>query len=268
MAVAIATAVSQAIGAALAMIRLMKNKDMCSFSFRYLRFSFASFKKIMKNGLPIAFSNGLLPFSNLQIQTQLNELGSAVVAGSAAAVNIESLVGSLGSTAMSSSVGVFVGYNLGAKRYDRVKKSILMCLAIGLGITAVASTVSMLFSRQLASLFVSSEASIQAAQVRMFTNVAFYVIACSFSVLNHVIQSFGYSFISTANSTVSVLGFRLLWMWVIYPNFRDLSEPIKSLFWICICWPISWTLILIINIGIVLYLYYAKLKKGRMIEVA
>ena len=264
MAVAIATAVSQVIGAILAMARLMRSKDMCSFSLKGMRFCFRSFKKIMVNGLPIAFCNGLLPFSNLQIQTQLNELGSAVVAGSAAAGNIESIVASLGSTAMSGTASVFVGYNLGAKRPERVKKSIITCLVIGVSITLVASAVCMIFSEPLASLYVTGEQSVRAAQTRMFTNVVFYFIACSFGTLSHVIQAFGYSYISTVNSIISVLLFRIFWMFVIYPPHRDLTEPIRSLFWIVLCWPVSWTLLLVANIVITLYLYFAKFKKGKL----
>ncbi|MBQ8850105.1 MAG: MATE family efflux transporter [Clostridia bacterium] len=264
MAVAIATAVSQCVGAALALFRLISSKDVCSLNLKNLKWSFHSFKKIMVNGLPIAFSSGLLPFSNLQIQTQLNELGSAVVAGSAAASNIESIVAAFGSTAMSSSVSVFVGYNIGAKRPDRVKKSILTCLCVGVGVSVVMSSICMIFSAPLASLFVTGEASVSAAQTRMFTNVLFYFIACSYSVLGHVIQSFGYSYISTINSIVSVLIFRIFWMYVIYPPHMDLSAPLESLFWIVVCWPVSWTLLLIANVSIFFYLYYAKFKKGKL----
>ena len=56
-------------------------------------------------------------------------------------------------------------------------------------------------------------------------------------------------------------------MYVIYPPHRDLSTPFESLFWIVICWPISWTLLLIANTGITLFLYYTRFKKGRLKSV-
>lgn len=267
MAVAIATAVSQAVGAVLALARLIRSKDVCSLKLRALRFDFASFKKIMKNGLPIAFCNGLLPFSNLQIQTQLNELGSAVVAGSAAAGNIESVVSSFGSSAMSGTVGVFVGYNIGARRFDRVKKSIFACLIIGFSITALVSTVFMIFSEPIASLYVTGDQAIKAAQVRMSCNTVFYFIACLFGTLSHVIQSFGYSYISTINYIVSVFAFRFFWMFVVYPPHKVLEAPLESLFWIVLCWPVSWTLTLIVNITVVLLIYYKRFKKGMIKDV-
>lgn len=267
MAVAIATAISQVIGAVLCMIRLMTSKDMCSFRIKGMRFCFSSFKKIIKNGLPLAVSSALFPFSNLQIQTQINELGSAVVAGSAAASNIESVVASLGSSAMSSTVGVFVGYNIGAKRPERVKKSIITCLAFGMGISLVAGVICMIFSSQFAALYVTGEASVKAAQVRMFTNVLFYLIASAYGTVGHAIQSFGYAFLSTFNSIFWVFCFRIFWMYVVYPPIKDVNLPYDSLFWIAVCWPISWFCLLLTNLVFFFYLYYRRFKKGRLKQV-
>ena len=267
MSVAIATAVSQAVGAFLALTRLIRSNDTCSLRLNTLRFNFNAFKKIMKNGLPIAFCNGLMPFSNLQIQTQLNELGSAVVAGSAAAGNIEGIVSSFGSAAMSGTVGVFVSYNLGARRPDRVKKSILTCLILGFSVTALVSTAFMIFSEPLASLYVTGDQAVKAAQVRMSCNTVFYFVACVYGTLSHVIQSFGYSYISTINYIVSVFVFRIFWMFVVYPSHRVLDAPLESLFWIVLCWPVSWTLTLIVNIIVVLLIYHKRFKKGKIKDV-
>ncbi|MBE6667802.1 MAG: MATE family efflux transporter [Ruminococcaceae bacterium] len=264
MAVAISTTVSQAVGALLAVRRVFRLDGICGVKLRNMKWSFESFRKIMSNGLPIAFANGLLPLSNLQIQSSINELGSAVVAGTSAGSSIETIVSSLGPSAASGSVSVFVGYNLGARRYDRVKKSILYCLVLGIGMTAFATVVTLLLKNQIASLYVSEELAKQAAMVRMKTNVTFYVIACCNSVLSHTIQSFGYSVISTVNSILSVLVFRVFWMSFIYPPHRVLDAPIDSLFWICSCWPVSWMLLLIANVVITLYLYHRKLKKGKL----
>ncbi len=264
MAVAIATVLSQMIGAVLAVVRLTRMRGMCCLRFRRLVWNFASFKRIMFNGLPIAFCNALLPFSNLQIQSNINELGSAVVAGNSAASNIEGIIGAVTASTMGASVSVFVGYNLGAQRIDRVKKCLFTCLWLGLATTALLSIVTVIFGRPLSSFFVSDELAIQASLVRINLNVVFYVIACTNAVLSHTIQAFGYSVVSTANSIISVLIFRFFWMLFIYPPFRDLSAPIDSLFMLVLCWPVSWTLMLIANIILTLYFYFGKLKKGKL----
>ena len=264
MAVAIATAVSQLVGALLALFRLMRMDGICRFDVKRIRLSFSALKKIMFNGLPIAFCNGLMPLSNLQIQTGFNELGPAVIAGNSAASSIEGLIGAITNSTLANAVSVFVGYNLGARRPKMVKKSILTCLVLGMSGTVILSAIVLILSRPLASLYVTGEDAIRATQVRLFYNVTFYFVACAHSLFGHIIQAFGYSIISTVNSIVSVLGFRVFWMTVIYPPHRVIEAPIESMNWIVMCWPISWGLLLAANIAIFLYLYYGKFKKDKL----
>ena len=267
MAVAIATTVSQTVGAILAVVRLFRMDGLCRVSFKHLKWNFTSFKKIMLNGIPIAFSTGLLPLSNLQIQSNINELGSAAVAGASAGANIETILGAIGAAPAGASVSVFVGYNLGAKRYDRVKKCILHCLWLSLAITFIFTVLILLLRKPLASLYVTDALAIESAMVRIKYNVTFYVIACTNSVLSHTIQAFGYSIISTVNSIMSVLVFRIFWMAFIYPPHRIIEAPIESLNWIIACWPVSWGLMMIVNIIIVPYLYKRRLKRGKLKEI-
>ena len=168
---------------------------------------------------------------------------------------------------MSSTVGVFVGYNIGAKHPERVKKSILTCLAFGLGISLISGILCMVFSTQIASLYVTGDESVRAAQVRILTNVLFYFVASAYGTVGHVIQSFGYAFLSTFNSIFWVFGFRLFWMFLIYPPIKDLSAPFESFFWIAVCWPISWFCLLVTNVAFFFFLYYKRFKKGRLKEV-
>ena len=264
MAVAIATAISQLVGALLALFRLMRIDGVCKLDLRHLKFSFSAFRKIMFNGLPIAFCNGLMPLSNLQIQTGFNELGPAVIAGNSASSSIEGLIGAVTNSTLANAVSVFVGYNLGARRPNMVKKTIVICVTLGITVTIVLSAVVLALSQPLASLYVTGDEAIRATKVRLFWLVSCYFIACLHSIFGHIIQSFGYSIISTVNSIVSVLGLRVFWMAVIYPPHRNLADPIGSMHWIVMCWPISWVMLLVANVGIFLYLYFGKLKKGKL----
>ena len=264
MAVAIATAASQIVGALLALGRLIRTDGICRFDIKHLSFSFSALKKILANGVPIAFSSALMPLSNLQIQTQINELGSAIVAGNSASSSIENLIGSVTNSTVGNAVSVFVGYNIGADRIERVKKSIFYCLTLGAAANIVISVAVLIFSRQLSSLYVTDELAILASQTRLKYNATFYFIACCFSVMSHTVQAFGYSFLATLNSIISVFVFRTVWMIFIYPPHRIIEEPIASMEWIVKCWPISWALLLLLNGSLALYLYFAKLKKGTL----
>ena len=260
-AVAIATAASQLVGAVLVVIRLVRNSGICRLDLRHLRFSPYFFWRIMVNGLPIGFCNALLPLSNLQIQAEINAFGSAAIAGNTAATSLEGIVGNICSSPFATAVGVFVGQNLGADKPERVKKSIRYSLSISVGLGIIIGVGATLLSPLALRLFTDDAAAIAMGQDRMRHVCCFYAIACANGCLSHIIQSFGYSAISTANSIFSVFCFRLLWMKLVYVRFMS---P-ECLYF---CFTVSWTLMLLINIGLVLWLYYGKFKKGKLKRLA
>lgn len=257
-AVAIATAVSQILGAVLVIRRMCVMDGVCRFSFKEIRWSKYAFRKIMYNGIPIGITHALYPFSNLQIQSQINALGPAVMAGSTAMSNVESLVSAIASAPYSTAASVFVGQNIGANNYNRVKKSIIYCLTLSVGIGALFSILSIWYAEPLAALYVSGdEAAVAAALIRRKYILDLYFIACFNGIMSAILQAFGYSAYSTANTIVSVLLFRFFWTGVVYPSHQNFD-------WLCLCFSVSWTLVMIVNILLFIYAYNFKFKKGKL----
>ena len=256
-AVAIATAVSQIVGALLVLMRLLRMEGACRLNLRKLRWSRFAFRKLMVNGAPLALYSARYPVANLQIQAQTNSFGAAVMAGNSAAISIEGMIGPVASSAWASTTTVFVGQNLGANKPERVKKSILYPLCISTALGLLLGVAAMLFSRPLLSLYVSEEAAILGGRIRMTYVVLPYAIACANGILSHVIQAFGYSAFCTVNSVVSVLLFRVFWMNLVYPLCPTFDT-------VCQCYLVSWCLILVVNVAFTLYLYKGKFKKGRL----
>lgn len=257
-AVAIATAVSQIAGAVLVMRRLCVMDGICRFSFNEIRWSKYAFKKIMFNGIPIGISHALYPFSNLQIQSQINALGPAVMAGNTAIANVESFVSAIASAPYSTAASVFVGQNIGAKNNKRVKKSIIYCLALSVGIGAALAILSIWYAEPLSALYVAGdEAAVVAALTRRKYVLGMYFMACFNGVMSAILQSFGYSVFSTANNIVSVLLFRFFWTGVVYPSHSNFD-------WLCLCFTVSWILTMMFNILFFAYVYNFKFKKGKL----
>lgn len=256
-AVAIATVVSQLIGAILVVRRLCKMDGICHLDLKNITFNKKALGKILKNGIPLAISASLYPISNLQIQTAINSFGAASIAGNSASSTLHGLVTTVASTPWTTSTTVFVGQNLGAREDTRVKKSIAYLMIISVTISVVLGIVCTLFSKPLLSMFVSGDEAIKYAQRRfLYTNIPTF-IATMGNILSHAIQAFGYSAFSSLNSIVCVLLFRAVWMNFIYartPTFDVLMQ----------CWPVSWTLTLIVTAVFFFYLYFAKFKKGKL----
>ena len=256
-AVAIATAVSQLVGALLVTLQLFRMEGPCRLRFSEMRWSFSACRRILAQGIPVGLANALYPVSNLQIQTQINSFGAATIAGNTAMTNIEGIVGTVVGTPMANSITGFAGQNLGAGNQDRVKKSVAYCISISVVLGFFASIICTVFSRPLISLFVSEEAAIAAAKIRMRYVLQVYCISCANQCLSHLLQTFGYSLLSTVNSVVSVLCFRIFWTELVYPQSPTFAV-------LCQCYTVSWLILLIVNIAFVSYIYHFKFKKGEM----
>lgn len=71
-------------------------------------------------------------------------------------------------------------------------------------------------------------------------------------------QAFGYTTVTMINSVIGVLGVRTLWMRYIYPLYHSLDT-------IYICYPVTWTLIMIANAVVFLIAYTKYRKKGKVL---
>ena len=256
-AVAIATAVSQLVGAILVFRRILVMEGDCRLRLRGGKWNWLSFRKLMSNGLPIGFSSALYSLANLQIQSALNMFGPDAIAGNAATTNLEGIESSVVTTPWSSTVGVFVGQNVGADNKKRVKKSILVCTAISITLGAVCSAIIALFSKPILSLFVNSEDAIVYGQIRILYIIIPYVIACLNGILSNTIQAFGYSIFSTVNSIICVFVFRMIWMQYVYPLCPTIHVLMQ-------CFLVSWILVVIVNLIFFFYLYYRKFKANKI----
>lgn len=256
-AVAIATAASQILGAILVFRRLTVINGDCRFSIKSGKWRWRSFKKIMANGLPIGLSSSLYPLASLQIQSALNSYGSAAIAGSSAATNIEGVECAISATPWHSTVGVFVGQNVGADNKKRVKQSILACTAISISFSIILSAFAFLFAKPLLALFGSTDEAIYYGRIRMMYTVVPYAVACLNGILSNVIQAFGYSMFSTINSIISVFIFRVVWMRYIYPLAQNFHTLI-------LCFLVSWILVALFNLGFFFYLYFRKFKADKL----
>lgn len=257
-AVAVSTAISQTVGAVLVVIRLLRTEGICRLDLKHLRWSHSAFQKLVLNGAPIGLQSALYPIANLQIQAQVNSFSTATIAGNSAMASIEGLVSSVAVSPWSTSTTAFVCQNIGANQPERVKKSIRYHMEISVALGLIFGLLGVALSRPLSSLYVhGDEAAIAAAQTRMLYTLLPYIINCLNGILSHVIQSFGWSFFCMLNSVVSVFLFRILWMNVIYPLYPTFAV-------ICQCYTLSWSIMLIVNISLTLYLYHGRFKKGKL----
>ena len=231
--VALATVISQAISAVLVVLVLMRRKDECRLQLKKMRIYKPQLMKILRIGLPAGVQSSLFSISNVLIQSSVNTFGDVFMSGNAAAGNIE---GFLYTTlnAFSQTTVNFVGQNVGARQYDRVKKIVGICLASVAATGIVLGTAIYLFSHQLLGIYITDSAeAIGYGVLRMGFLCLPYFICGMMEVSTGALRGLGTSLLPMAVSVLGVCGVRIMWLLTIFqipafhtPQCLYLSYPL------------------------------------------
>ncbi|MBQ9807135.1 MAG: MATE family efflux transporter [Clostridia bacterium] len=240
-AVAIATVVSKIISAVLVFHRLCHMEGNVRVSVRKMRFDLSAFRNIIQYGIPTSISNLLFPIANLQVTPAINSFGVEAVAGNGAGNHIHQIVSAFTSS-FSHATTTFMGQNLGAENKERVKKSFWYCLGFGVLIVGSLGVLVYLSGEFWLGLILgfSSHEAIGYGMIRLSIVTLFTFISLMNNVLLHALQAYGYPLFGSISSIFFTLGFRVLWMQMIFPK-----KPTFEM--VMLCFVVSWTLNMIFN---------------------
>ncbi len=239
--VAIATAASQYVAAILVLLCLMRSEGAYRLIPKKLHFHADMLGQILKLGIPAGLQSSLFSVANVMIQSSVNSFGAAVMAGNSAASNLEGFV----YTAMNSlyhATLCFVGQNVGAKRFDRLKKVLLSCVMLVTVVGIVLAAAVYLFGPQLLSLYISNDdphrdAVLEYGMLRIVIVCLPYFMCGLMEVGCGALRGLGKSWSPLIVSTLGACGFRILWISTIFAS-------VKTLECLYLSWPISWLLTL------------------------
>ncbi len=236
--VALATTISQGISAVLVVWALMRRTDCCRLELKKMWFYGEQIHRIIRIGLPAGTQSALFSISNVLIQSSVNSFGEVFVSGNAAATNIEGfLFASLNSfhqTAVN-----FVGQNMGARQYGRVRKILWICMA-SVMVTGIAfSSFAYGFGRNLLSFYITdSQEAIGYGMQRLAMVGSLYFLCGMMDVSTGALRGMGASVVPMVICLLGACGFRILW---VATAFRLVRTP-QCLF---VSYPISWTITLV-----------------------
>ncbi len=161
---ALATTIAQGVSTLLALRRLMKVKGSYRLVLKKLRMHKETFLDIVRLGFPSGVQNSITSIANVVVQTNINHFGAAAMAGCGSYFKIEGF-GFLPITCFAMAVATFVGQNLGAKQYDRVKQGAKFGVVCSVTLAEFMGIVLWIFAPQLIGIF-SSDPEIIAYGVR------------------------------------------------------------------------------------------------------
>ena len=253
--VALATVISQGISAVLVVLALMRRDDACRLNLTKLRFYKPQLLKIIRIGLPAGIQGSLFSISNVLIQSSINSFGDVFVAGNSAAGNIEGFayvtINAFHQTALN-----YVGQNAGARQYDRVRKTLWICLGCVVVVGLSVGSLIYAFGEQLLSIYITdSPEAIAYGIVRMGYICLPYFLCGLMDVTTGALRGMGASISPMVISILGVCGFRIAWIYSIF-QMPEFHTP-QCLY---LSYAISWALTFLIQLAAVIFVYRKRIK--------
>ena len=171
--------------------------------------------RILKMGLPLGFTEVMYTFANVVLMAAINSFGTDTVAAYAAYGKIDAIfwmiVGSFGI-----SITTFVGQNMGAGKWDRVRQSIRDCALMMFTALGVVIAALFLFARPLQGLFCTDPAVIDIGVQMMRFLMPFYVLYIPIEVLFGALRGMGNALAPTLLTFFGVCVLRSAWgIWIV-----------------------------------------------------
>lgn len=154
-AAAVATVISQGISAVLCCIQLLRTEGDAKLNLSEIKFDSENLKSIVRFGLPSGIQNSVIALANIVVQSNINSFGQYAMAGCGAYFKLEGFA-FLPVTCFAQGLSTFVGQNLGAKRYDRVKGGVRFGIFCSLTLTEMIGIIFWLFAPTLVGMFSNS----------------------------------------------------------------------------------------------------------------
>lgn len=245
---AFATVISQAVSALLVILSLTKSVDIYRLRPNKIRFYKSLLIAIITIGLPAGLQSVMYGISNIIIQTSLNSLGTETVAAHTAFAKIDAIYWMI-SGAFSVSIITFIGQNYGARKFDRMKKSIKVCLLMDLIASLLLTTVMLLAGPYLLRLFTSDQEVIEIGMQIIHIIAPSYALFIFIEILSSSLRGMGNVVVPMLMTCGGVYVLRILWIFIFVRTHLSVTTILMS-------YPISWGFTAVLFI--IYFMFYQK----------
>ncbi len=251
---AVATDLSQAISCILAFAFLIRVPADYKVVLKEIRIHKHMMMRVIRIGLPTGIQNMVISLSNILLQSSVNGFGAAAMAGFCAYLKIDGFT-VLPALSFSMAITTFVGQNYGAGRYDRLKKGIVVTVAMCTVYTIISGIALLINDRAVMHLFSSDESVIEYGIAAMKYFCPFYWVLGLMHGLGGAVRGTGHSMPPMIIMLISMCLLRIVWIILILPYF----ETIDGIF---VLYPVTWAIGAVL---MMMYFFAARWLGGRRI---
>ena len=248
--VAYATILSQFISAVLVLTSLKLGYKEFEFSLKKLSVDKEILGEMFKIGIPAGLQSVMYSFSNVVIQSDINSFGTDTVAAWTAYGKIDSIywmtVSSFGLA-----ITTIAGQNYGARKYDRVKESVSVCMKISGLATIVLSAILFVSGKWIYRIFTQDASVIEIGLFMLRITAPFYIAYLPVEIFSGAMRGVGTVKVPTLITLLGICVVRIIWSYTVV-------KPFHQLFLVCISYHITW-----IIATTAFFIYY---KKGNWLK--
>lgn len=230
--VAIATIVSQMISAVITIVHMTRLNDACCLHFSKLCIDRRVLMQFVKIGLPAGIQGSLFSISNMLLQSGYNSLGTIAVNANTAAQNVDGYIYNILNSFYHVTL-TFASQNFGARKYDRLKKVMLLSSACVVVIGLSLGACSYLFSDFFIGIFNSDEAVLEYGRYRIIMVGLPYFLCGLMEIGTAMLRSIGYSFYALVITFAGSCALRIVWVYTVFAAYHELLV-------LYMAYPVSW----------------------------
>ena len=187
------------------------------------------FGDLLKKGMPLAIQSILFPIANSIIQASVNTMGTNAIAAWGICGKLDLLIW-LVADSMSPALTTYAAQNIGAGKYDRVKRGAIIGTLLSAGAVAVISAVLYFGAGTFGSWFISSS---DAGEILPLV-VRYMAMMCPFYFFYSFAEGFSGACCGMGNTLAPMITtltticlLRVLCIWFVLPHFNTME---------CIVW--------------------------------
>lgn len=244
--VAYATIISQFVSAILIMIVLFRSQECYSLRRNEMKIDQSMLGRIVYIGLPAGLQMAITSFSNVFVQSYINNFGAASTSGWGAYGRIDSFV-ILPMQSLALAATTFVGQNAGAGRIERIRTGIRTTLTLAITCTLVVCIPEFIIAPHVISLFSRDPQVMYYGALFIRLNCLFDVLCCMNQVHAGALRGMGDAKVPMFIMLGSFVVFRQIYLFI-------MSHLTGSIYPIALGYPAGW---LVCSILMFLYFHYS-----------
>ncbi len=226
--VALATIISYIYNALAVVFLLRREEGPLFLSFRKLKIYKKQLGDIMRIGIPTGLQSIVFSLTNIIIQSSVNGFGALVIAGNTAGASVGGFIYGTYNTFLHAAL-TFVSQNVGAKKYNRIKKIIGCCVLDVLFVWGFTILLIFFCGEFLLKIYIpNNPEALSYGMTRLWIMTCTYGFLGLMELFSGTLRGMGYSILVMMISAVGACGIRALWIFTVFAHLKTYESLFYS----------------------------------------